>query len=585
VGIDHTSPNPSLSSEWSIRPQTAGVLHGTSSVGVQSGPGAVPLHFHDGRWNLSGLAEHALQAHGLSTSFPGAVIHEAAAITGPAPFNPNIVDLRKKPWSSIDNGGKSKDGKDIVTSKDLDQIEFSERLPDGSIKIYVAIADVDALVPKGSEIDQHAIGNLDQIVASAPRSDLQKKDKNRKVAPGNNFSIYTPTTVFPMLPEELSTDYTSLNEGQDRQAMVIEYTVAPDGSMQDENVYPAMVRSHSAMAYPGIGAWLDPDGDGKITQKRGRVPDYLAAAPPEIAEQVEMQAEAAQRLKRHRADAGSLTFADMQTQARVDSHGNVTSVELHQASVSSELIENLMAAANGVVSRTLRAKGFPTLQRVVKDPEKWNKIRDFVKIQGGELPDKPDSKALQVFLNASREKAIFPEISSEIVRLIGKGEYIALASGDTPEGHFALSVDDYSHFTAPNRRGPDLITSRLLKAALAGEKCPYTLEQLRALAQHFCDREHSIKKAERQVEKQAAGVFLLEHNMLHQKFDAYVTGQNDFGTFVRIDNPRAEGFCKGAMSAKFGDQLKVELTGVNVQAGWIDFATVGGINQGEGNHD
>ena len=555
-------------------------IHGAAAAGPQGAIAATQLHFPDGRWNMAGLATKAMTDNSLNTEFSAAAIKEMATITGPAPLNPKIVDMRDKPWSSVDNGA-SVDGKDVVTSKDLDQLEFSERLPDGSIKMYVAIADVDVLVPKGSAIDKYAVGDLKAIVAGAPQSEEEVKDKKRKVVPGNNFSIYTPAKIFPMLPPQLSEDYTSLNEGADRQAMVAEYVVTPDGSVKDEKVYPAMVHSYAAMAYPGIGAWLDPDGDGKITAERGRVPDYLASAPKGIAEQVEMQAEASQRLKAHRAETGSLTFADMQTQAHVDKEGNVTSVELHQASVSSQLIENLMVSANGTVSRFLRDQGFPTLQRVVKNPEKWDKIKAFVETQGGKLPSNPDSQALQKFLNANKDNPSFPEISSQIVRLIGKGEYMAVPPGETPEGHFALSVNDYSHFTAPNRRAPDLISHRMLKAAMAGEQCPYSMDELKALAQHFTDKEQAIKKGERLVETQAAGVYLLEHDKLHTNFEATVTGANDFGTFVRIDNPRVEGKLSGAANAKFGQKLEVELTGVNVEKGLISFSAAKGEGGGQ----
>jgi len=595
----------------------AGSINGASSGGHLSGLAAAQASYSGGRrWDVKAMAKNIVEGKGLQTSFPPAVLKEVAAIPGPetvpaeklisfdqlnsmskeelaqAMKDGMVVDLRPLPSSSVDNG----DGDKIVTSKDLDQAGTSIRQPDGSVRMLIQIPDVDGLVPQGSATDRHALGDIDQIVAWHKKAQAEeaKSEGNGRggggaskipTVPGNSFSIYTPGQVYPMLPERLSTDLTSINEGVDRTCLVADYTVNPDGSLGEQRVYRAIASNEASMAYTGIGRWLDPDADGVITSERGPVPGYLADAPPEadIPGQITMQAEITQAMKKHREENGALRFADMQVEAKMGQDGKIEDIDTHHATVATQLIEDEMVAANGVVSRALREAGFPTLQRVVKDPEKWDKIVEFAAEKGGELPNNPDAKALKEFLNSCKDRDDFVEISSQVVRLMGKGEYMAVAPGESPEGHFAMAVDDYSHFTAPNRRGPDIITHRMLKAAMAGEECPYTMEQLEALAAHFTAQEGNIKKAERAIEKMINAVWLDQNGMVGQEFTGRISGANPKGTWVRAEIPdpdpskkakKIEGFLKNAGSVKMGDEVKIELTNVDPEKGRIDFTRI-----------
>lgn len=599
-GVSNNSDNREIRQQ---RFQHAGRSSGTQALngaGFHSRIAGHSAHQYD----LKKLAENVVSDMGLRTEFSAAAIAQAAAIKEAAgvpaekligieewdKLSPaekdearktKVVDMRSLLSSSIDNGDADK----IVTSKDLDQLEASLRLPDGSIRMWVEIADVATVVPKGTPIDVEAIGDSAQVLEWFQQ---YQADPKTPTVGGNGFSIYTPGKVYPMLPEVLSTDLTSLNANVDRTAMIAEYTIAPDGSIKDETCYKGLVHSKAAMAYPGIGAWLDPNGDGVITEERGKVPGYLASAPEGIAEQVTMQAEASQKLKARREQNGSLTFADMETQAKLNPDGTIADIELHHATVSTQLIENLMVSGNGVASRFLDSKGFPTIQRVVKSPEKWDKIVErseqiakkyHVK---ADLPEKPDAVALREFLNNCKDLPDFPEISSSMVRLIGRGEYMAFAPGEDPAGHFCLAVDDYSHFTAPNRRGPDLVLHRMLQAAMAGEPCPYSMEELQAYAAHFTAQEGNIKKADRTINKIYDAAWLEQNNMFDKPpFEAIVSGVTPKGDkFVRATIPdpdsnkapkRIEGFLKGGGKLEQGDHLKVVLTDLNVEKGKIEF--------------
>lgn len=490
--------------------------------------------------DIQAIADRAMSEKGLATRFSDAVLGEVNAIKGaaPLPTDGSIKDLRSLPWSSIDNGDlDAATGKLVNASMDLDQIEMAEKLPDGSIKIRVAIADVDSLAPRGSAIDQHAMLNT--------------------------RTVYTDDKIYAMLPERLSTDLTSLGPDVDRLAMVKEYVVAPDGSITSEDLYRAMVHNYAKMAYNSVGAWLEGKG----------APPPPIRDNPVIAEQVRLQDEAAQRLKTHRFSDGALSLEGRES--RVHDNGTVLALEMHQANRATELIENLMVASNGVTNRGVSGRGYPSLRRIVKTPEKWDQIVALAKEKGETLPSNPDSGKLNEFLVKQRkaDPLRFPDLSLSIVKLLGRGEYVVDVPGQDTPGHFCLAVSAYAHSTAPNRRGPDLVEQRIEKAALAGQPCPYSDEELQTLADHFTQREDDVNKVERRVHKSAVAKFL--EPQIGKIFDGLITGSGDKGTWVRVVDPPVEGkVTHGGFKSKVGDQVKVKLTDVNVDKGFIDFAAV-----------
>ncbi len=483
--------------------------------------------YRTGKEELQGIAHEAMLRRGLLPDFSPAVIAEAGRITqAAAASGATIRDLRGLLWASIDNDD----------SRDLDQLSAAETMAGGAVKILVAIADVDALVKRHCAIDGHAWTNT--------------------------TSVYTPAEIFPMLPEKLSTGLTSLGEGEERLAIVIEMVIAGDGTVTASDVYRAVVLNRAKLTYNGLAAWL---------MGTAPAPPKLAAVPG-LEERLRIQDRAAQALRQVRHAHGALRLETLEVRA-VFEGGALADLLPDEKNRAKELIEDFMIAANGVTARYLERKGLPSLRRVLRAPRRWDRIVALAAESGERLPPTPDAAALDAFL-AKRRQADpegFPDVSLSVVKLLGSGEYALEAPGRPSEGHFGLAVKDYTHSTAPNRRFPDLIAQRLLKAALTGQPSPYTNDELTALARHCTDQEDNAEKVERQVRKSAAALLLAPR--IGTRFDAIVTGASEKGTWVRISGPVAEGrVVRGFEGLDVGDRLRVELVHTDVARGFIDFA-------------
>ena len=481
------------------------------------------------RIDLVRIATEVMSERGLEPEFAAGVQQQLSSITGPASeADPQIRNLTALLWCSLDNDD----------SLDLDQLTVCELLADGAVKILVAVSDVDALVKKGSAIDEHAWINT--------------------------TSVYTSARVFPMLPVRLSTDLTSLNPGQDRLALVTEMTVAADASITHSTLYRATVRNQAKLAYDAVAAWID--GVGALPE--------AAHAVPGLDLQARAQDEVAQRLRAKRQAQGALQFETFQPRAVFEGE-LVVDIRQQVQNRARQLIEELMVATNECTARFLASGGGASLRRVVRSPERWSRIAEVAKKFGESLPKEPDSLALAQFL-ARRHKADplrFPDLSLVIVKLMGRGEYVVEHSGGTPIGHFGLALRDYTHSTAPNRRFPDLITSRMLKGMLAGTQPPYSLAELEALAQHCTQQEDAAQKVERRVRKSEAALLLESH--VGQQFDAIVTGRSVSDTWVRIFTPPVEGKLVARVpELEVGQRVRVKLVSTNVERGFIDFVVV-----------
>jgi exoribonuclease-2 len=481
------------------------------------------------RSTLRDIATEAMFDRGLEPEFSRAVQQQVDAMDGPARAdNDSIIDLTSLPWCSIDNDD----------SRDLDQLSVAEDLGGGVIKVLVAIADVDALVKIGTPIDDHA--------------------------QQNTTSIYTAARIFPMLPERLSTDLTSLNVNEDRLAVVTEMVFAADGSLTTSRIYRATVRNQAQLAYDATSVWLESDVDAPASVK----------AIAGVEAHIRLQDAVAQKLRQHRHEHGALDLETITPKA-VFEDDDVVDVRLEPRNRGRQLIEDLMIATNGVTARFLADHKFASLRRVVRSPERWLRIVDVARDLGEHLPPVPDSKALEDFMVKRRraDPLRFPDLSLIIVKLMGSGEYVVEKPGATAIGHFGLAVRDYTHSTAPNRRYPDLISQRLVKAALAGDKAPYQHSELQALADHCTARENDADKVERRVRKSAAALLL--ENRIGERFDAVVTGASDKGVWVRILAPPVEGkVVDGARGLDVGQKITVKLMGSDVDRGFIDFARV-----------
>jgi exoribonuclease-2 len=482
-----------------------------------------PIHF-----NLVASAHAAMIEHGFQPEFPAATAGELAAIEAhpEPPAVPGIQDLRSLLWSSIDND----------TSKDLDQIEWAEQLPSGSIRVLIGVADVDARVSRGTVIDGHA------------RSETT--------------SVYTGVRVFPMLPSELSEGITSLNENEDRVALVIEFAVDAAGTASDGKAYRALVRNHAQLAYNAVGAWLAATGPAPAK----------VAASADLAAQLKLQDAAAQRMLGGRYQHGALDLETIETRPVMLADLAVEIVRLEKNRATS-LIEEFMVAANGVIARTFEAAGVASIRRIVRVPKRWDRIVEVAAGLGATLPAEPDSKALNDFLLAQKQKDPdhFPDLSLAVVKLMGPGEYVLVKPNEVSPGHFGLAVQDYTHSTAPNRRFPDMVTQRLLKAWLAKGPQPYSADDLNSIAVRCTLMEDNARKVEREMQKRIAAVVL--HPRIGQSFRAIVTGVNQYGTFVRTLDPHVDGkLVEGFKGLDVGDRVTVKLISTDPQRGFIDFA-------------
>jgi exoribonuclease-2 len=482
-------------------------------------------------FDLVGAARQAVKAHGFEPEFPAAAMQEVATLEAQPPKrNSEAEDLRDLLWSSIDND----------TSRDLDQIEYADTLPDGRMRVLIGIADVDAYAPKGSSIDRYAANET--------------------------VTLYTGVKNFSMLPEALSTGLTSLLEGQDRACMVTEFVLdrdvcATESCVAASRIYPALVRNKAQLAYPSVGAWLEGKADA---------PPKVASSP-ELQAQLKLQNEIAQRLRLERYRHGALNLDTAEAEASVQRSG--ISLEGHGKNAATELIEDFMIAANGVVARALETKKISSIRRIVRVPKRWDRIVELAAGFGTKLPEAPDSKALNDFLCERKEADPdhFPDLSLAVIKLLGPGEYVLERPGAPAEGHFGLAVEDYTHSTAPNRRYPDLVTQRLLMAMVAGKPSPYSDDELAAIAANCNAKAAEVRKLEREMQKRIAAVAL--QNRVGEKFHAIVTGVNEHGSFVRTLTPRVDGMLvQGQHGVDVGDKLNVKLVRTDPSRGFIDFA-------------
>ncbi|MBW3566250.1 MAG: RNB domain-containing ribonuclease [Acidobacteria bacterium] len=480
------------------------------------------------RQTLFEIARQAMIDRELLPDFSREAMEQVSRLESPPPLDDDAEDMRSLPWVSIDND-------DTI---DIDQVSYATTDHNDAIRLYVGIASVDWLVDIGTPVDRHAAHNT--------------------------TTVYTPVHNFLMIPAELCTDLTSLSENADRMGLVIEMVIETDGTLSFEKVYPARLRNHSKLAYDSLSRWLDeeiPELDG-VTGNSG------------IEESIRLQDEASRRLFAQRRRLGALELDTIESHAILEDDEVVDLVE-SKRNRARLLIENQMIAANGVTTRCLESKNFPTFRRIVRKPRRWDRIMSIAEERGGKLPPEPDSGALDRFLAAERERdpTGFPDLSLTIVKLIGRGEYGVELPGGPEAGHFGLAVQDYSHSTAPNRRFPDLITHRLVKSALAAEDPAYSVATLRELAEQCTDKEDAANKVERRVAKSAAAMLLSRR--IGQVFSGIVTGAADKGTWVRIFSPPAEGkLVRGAGSFDVGDRLRVRLVRADVDRGFIDFEPV-----------
>jgi exoribonuclease-2 len=490
----------------------------------------MPIRGRNDNINIAKIARDTMIQEGFKPDIPESVDREVQHLdqqTIGRSASPR--DLRDLAWSSIDN----------LTSRDLDQVEYAEKEHDDGIRVLIGIADVAAFVQKGSATDSYSLENT--------------------------TSVYTGVKTFPMLPEELSTNKTSLLEGQDRLAIVIEILVGPNGSVETRDVFPALVHNHSKLSYETIGNWLDRDGE---------IPQGVAALA-ELEGQIKLQLEASKRLNEVRKQNGTLRLETNQASPVLDEQERIVDLAIDERNSARDIIESFMVTANSAMAEFLERKGITGLRRVVRTPENWPRIVELARELNETLPSDPDPRALSIFLEHQRkvDPDHFPDLSLAVVKLLGPGDYVVHVPGQQGEGHFGLAVHRYTHSTAPNRRYADLIIQRLLKACIAERSPDYSVEELSRIAEHCNERESAARKVERKMRKVAAALFM--GDQVGERFEAIVTGVTAKGTFARIVKPPVDGkVVKGDEGLKVGQKVRVKLLSTDPENGFIDFAAL-----------
>jgi exoribonuclease R len=532
--------------------------HVAGSASYMGTIGVMSLKYPDGRWDLKALAANALTKYRLATDFPQDVkdqVAEIVAKTRPASGvyvmpedakKPWVRDYRDKPLMSIDNGKLwtemdpeelAKDPESNVSSRDIDQLQTAKRLENGDIRVTVAVSDVDAFVKKDSPLD--------------------------KFMDVNTSSLYTPDKVFNLIPPELAEDIASLNPREERLATVIEYTVTPDGKFKDEDVFQAIVKSRTKLDYDSVSAWMEGKADASPAMK---------AQGEGLLADLNLQKQASQWIEKGKTNDLEVD----RTESRIiTENGNAVGIEYSKKGPANGIVENFMVSSNSVVSKFLRSKGYPTLERTLKPPEKWGELKDLAKENGFKLPNKPDAGALSEYLAYYKKKDAegYDDMAVSIFKLSGRGMYEAIAPTAELPGQFFLGVENYMQSTASIRRGGDRITPRMLKAALAGEPSPYSPGELATFAGNLNDKARVLNKAERMANKMAMATML--EDRIGEKFDAVVTGKSGKKKWCRIGNPPVEGSLFTRDNVKVGDKLRVKLSKVNVEKGFIDFKPAG----------
>lgn len=467
---------------------------------------------------------------GFIVEYPEEVLAELEAMPDElrAERSDGATDMRDRLWCSIDNDD----------SRDLDQVQCAERLEDGHIRLLVGIADVDAWVERHSATD--------------------------RLAAHNATSVYTGVRTFPMLPDDLSEGLTSLLPGTDRVAVVIGLTLDREGIVVACEAWRALVHNTAKLVYESVGTWLE----------RGGPPPPAIEEVPGLAEQVLLQYEATERLERYRAASGALDLETIEARP-VARDGKIVDLVVREENPARELIENLMVAANNAAAEFLRARGLPTIQRIVRAPERWPQIVRIARSHGESLPEEPDAHALTAFLQMRRraDPVRFPDLSLSIVKLLGAAEYDVVMPDEETPAHFGLALRGYSRSTAPNRRYVDLVTQRTLKAAVDGRGHPYRPDELDAIIEHCRQMEREARKVERRVRKMGAAILLGER--IGHTFRAIVTGASPKGTYVRLLSPPAEGrVVRDFEGMDVGERVRVRLIGTDPERGFIDFEGV-----------
>ncbi len=453
-----------------------------------------------GRLEDPGVVERVvLRLHGIETEFPAAALQEAERLPGEisAEELAGREDRRGEPVITIDG----------ATARDFDDAVSARRGHNGAIEVEVHIADVSHFVRPGTALDDSA--------------------RER------GTSVYLPGVCVPMLPERLSNDLCSLREDVDRLTFSVRYTIDRKGGITSASTYDSVIRSRRRCTYDEVAEWLELP---KVEWPKETV---------SFADSLDLLAEAARRLGTARRERGSLDFDLAEPELILDPEGRVVAIQPAARNRAHRLIEELMVAANSCVAGILMEADQPGLYRVHDQPEasRVEELKQVVTDLGFRL--KGDSRslepsALQELLEAADGRPEERLVDMLVLRTLARALY-----SPEPRGHYALTTDEYLHFTSPIRRYPDLVVHRMLRQLSQegplreGDKRAAVEAELKELGESCSAAERRAEAAERAAVEWKTVLFLRERE--GEEFAGHISGVTDFGLFVRLDEISVDG--------------------------------------------
>jgi len=427
-----------------------------------------------------------LRKYALPVEFPARVLREARGVPDEVPEAAlkGRRDLRDTLAFTID--GES--------AKDFDDAVSIEKRPDGFL-LRVSIADVSYYVEEGSELDAEA--------------------RERST------SVYFPDRCIPMLPEALSNGICSLKPGVDRLTLTVELDFDTRGRVRKKRFYESVIRSSMRLTYTRVKRLLD-RADAELERER-----------PGVAEALRVMEVLARLLGRRRSEKGSIDFDLPEPQILIDIEGKIEDIVRSERNIAHRIIEEFMLAANRAVAEEFSAPGLPFIYRVHPEPdqESIEEFGEFIAAFGLSLKPGGGPRAFARVLKAVEGRPEERLVNHVLLRSMKQAVYSA-----ENIGHFGLAFDDYTHFTSPIRRYPDLIVHRLLKRLIHrryGRREQEAAEAaLGAIAAHSSARERKAMEAERDMVDLKKARFMRDH--VGEVFEGLISGVTSFGLFVEL---------------------------------------------------
>ncbi|WP_201587228.1 ribonuclease R [Psychrobacter jeotgali] len=492
------------------------------------------------------IIETTLLNYDIPSEFSEAALKQANAYEEPTEKDlKGRTDLRDLPLVTID-------GED---ARDFDDAVFAEKRSGGNYRVVVAIADVSHYVTPNSPLDQDAFER--------------------------GTSVYFPHRVIPMLPEVLSNGLCSLNPDVNRLCMVADIKVSRAGNVTGYDFYPAVIHSQARLTYNQVNSYFD-------NPKDKSVPKSLTGNK-DVKKSIDTLHQLFDLLVKKREERHAMEFETVETYIKFNEKGGIAAIVPRTRGDAHKLIEECMLLANTCAANFALKKELPVLYRNHDKPdnEKSMRIHEYAKNFGLSFPEESPTQAdYQRIIEATKDRPDAISIHSMLLRSMMQANY-------SPDniGHFGLAYDEYSHFTSPIRRYPDLMLHRAIKAEVTNSKQPVMDFSLEDAGTQTSDTERRAEKASRYVESWLKCHYMKDH--VGEEFEGVVTTVTSFGLFVTLTDLYIDGLVhisnvgddyfvydeqqqqligkdKGTLFG-LGDLVKVKVAGVNMDLLQIDF--------------